>query len=108
MKVFQHTDMELFDMFNVEITPDVPHSRGDRRATIDEPYCFNDIKTCLWSKTKRPLTRGFKKALQSADNIVDGVTDQPPGSGRVADLADFYEKAMLFDEPPSPFDIDDE
>jgi len=105
--VKQFTDLELFDMFNVELTPNAPHSEGDRRPYIEEGMCFNDIKTCLWSKTKRSLNRGERNALQTDDNVCDGVTNEPPGSGRVADLAKFYDTAILFDDPPSPFDIDD-
>lgn len=39
------------------------------------------------------------------DSIVKGVTVEPPGSGRVADLAAFYAIAEQFDVPPSPFSV---
>jgi len=54
---------------------------------------------------RKPLRRGFRKALQSEDTLVEGVSIHPPGSKqRVADLAAFYDIAERFDTPPSAFD----
>ena len=55
---------------------------------------------------KKPLCRGFKKALQGVDHLAEGVSAHPPGSkARLADLAEFYNMAVLFDAPPSPFNV---
>jgi len=84
------SDMELARMWNVEICPDIPHSRWERRPPIEEKYCFNDIKVRLWRFKKRNPSRGERKALQSEDYCV--VSQHPPGSaGRIADLAAHYE-----------------
>ena len=54
---------------------------------------------------KQRVKRGFRKALQSEDTLVEGVSVHPPGSKqRLADLAAFYDIATKFDAPPSPFD----
>jgi hypothetical protein len=85
------TDVELFDLFNIDIMPDAPHEEGDRRPYDDESaYVFNDIKCQLWSHTKRTLPRGERNALQGEDHC--SVSEHPPGSaGRIADLAAHYQ-----------------
>ena len=86
------SDLQLFDMFNVECTPDKGWNQSSRRKYDDTSrYCFNDIKVPLWSTRKRSLTRGEKNALQSNDNIRQGISQHTPGSkGRIEDLARFY------------------
>lgn len=84
------SDLELARFFNIEVCPDIPHSEGERRPPIEEPYCFNDIKVRLWTIRKRTLSRGERKALQSEDYCT--VSTNPPGSaGRIADLAAHYQ-----------------
>lgn len=90
MAIKQFSDMELFDMFNIDIMPDADHKDGDRRQNVDERYAFNDIKCQLWSKTKRQLSRGERNALQSDDYCT--ISHHQPGSAeRIADLAAHYQ-----------------
>ena len=100
------TDVELFGLFNIDIMPDADHKDGDRRQYDDtSPYAFNDIKCQLWSFTKRTLPRGERNALQSGDHLKRGISDQPPGSGRVEDLARYYQ-GMAGQAEISPFETE--
>ena len=84
-------DMELFAMFNVDCNPNA-EQKETRVAWDESEYATNDIKVPLWKLKKRQLTRGEKKALQGEDNIKPGISQEKPGSKRVADLARFYDE----------------
>ena len=57
------------------------------------------------AKRAKGPRRGFRKALQREDHLIDGVSVHPPGSKqRVDDMRAFMDIARLMDEPPSMFD----
>jgi hypothetical protein len=77
------TDQEMLDMFTWDAKPKTRRKR-------------------VWKDTRK---RGFKKAVGSEDTLIEGVSVHPPGSKeRLTDLAAFYDLAVKFDDPPSPFD----
>ena len=81
------SDMALFAMFNVDVAPTIEWGQGSRRR---DDGGFNDIKVPLWGVRKRTLPRGEMQAVQSVDHLKEGVSQHPPGSRRVEDLAAFY------------------
>lgn len=103
MMIKQFTDFELFQMFNVDCEPNCKN-RSKVRVRYDESeFAMNDTKVPLWSNRKRHPKRGERNALQSDDNIKPGITNEPPGSGRVADLAKYYQDPS--NEGVSPFTV---
>ena len=93
------SDLRLFRMFNVDVAPHIEWSKGSRRKNDGG---FNDIKVPLWGFRKRTLPRGEMQAVQSADHLKEGVSTNPPGSRRVADLVAFY--ATHMGDEKSPFE----
>ncbi len=97
------TEMELFDLFNVEIAPDIDAKHGEKRRPIEERYYFDDVKVRLWKTTKRRLPRGERKSLQTKDNLRRGISDHAPGSrGRLDDLQKYY-SGLSAEAEISPF-----
>lgn len=81
------TDFELFQMFNVECNPQA-EQKATRVKHDKEQYAFNDIKMPLWKNKKRKLT---KRVKHHNDYVKEGITSEPAGKSRVADLARFYQ-----------------
>lgn len=93
------SDFELFEMFNVECDPNADQQKT-RVRYIEEPYVFNDVKVPLLVRRKRKVS---KRVRHYNDTIRAGVTSQPPGKGRVADLAKYYQDPT--NEGVSPFEV---
>lgn len=80
------TDFELAQMFNIELVTD--ESKASRVPYFeDEPYNFNDVRVPLLRNRKRKLS---KRVVHFEDHVKSGVTREPAGKSRVADLARFY------------------
>jgi len=91
------SDFELFQMFQVECNPDA-EQKETRVGYVEAPYHFNDVKVPLLKNKKRKLS---KRIVHFEDHVKSGITREPAGKSRVADLARFYQ-----DNPrESAFDI---
>lgn len=96
------SEMELFRMFNIECNPNI--DAKETRVRYEElPYVFNDIKVPLLRYRKAKKVKGEKRHRPLTDKIKPGITDELPGSSRVADLVKFYATASEREE--SAFEI---
>lgn len=83
------TDLEIARMFSLDCNPS--DAGAETRVRYhEEKYCFNDIKVPLWTIRKRKQSQRVGKYGFDQDNVKPGITNKPPGSDRVADLAKFY------------------
>ena len=80
------SDFELAQMFNIECKPDA-EQHETRVPYVEGVYEFNDVKMPLLINRKRRLT---KRTVHFEDHVKSGVTREPAGKSRVADLARFY------------------
>lgn len=80
------SDFELACMFNVECNPDADQ-KETRVPFVEGVYEFNDCKVPLLKLKKRKLT---KRTVHFEDHVKPGITREPAGKSRVADLARFY------------------
>lgn len=85
------SEFEMFQMFNIDCDPNID-AREVRVRYIEEPYSFNDIRCPLLVLHKRTKRVGRRKFHDTdADQIKDGITNEPPGSkGRIEALRRHY------------------
>jgi hypothetical protein len=93
------TDFDLFHMFNMELAGDIdPRTKNRERKADVERYgdCLDMVKLPLWKFHEK---RSKRVKPHQEDKIRPGITNQPPGKDRVADLIRFYAQS----EGESPF-----
>ena len=93
------TEKQLWQLFNVECDAS---TRRTNIHSVDEPYCFNDVKVPLWH-VRNKHSKVSKRVKHRDDRVKQGVTVHPPGKQRVEDLVRFYSERSQFEE--SAFDI---
>jgi len=83
------SDLDLARMFNIDLDP---HKQGYNHPLTGD---VDRVTMPLWRITRKPLKRGERNAMQTEDNLRNGVSQHPPGSaGRIEDLAAYYATQM--------------
>jgi len=94
--------VELFQMFNLELSPNGPPVRPTKNRADD--FAFEIVRLPLWKVGKRRIKkRRFKRGFP--DFLNAQVSRHPAGSKeRIADLTFFYARQSQRGTEISPFD----
>lgn len=87
--VREFSALECAKMFNVDLAVTCPEIANVKMRHSDAPYATNDCQVPLWHIRKR--VRKSKRVRPAYDDSIKaGITSEPPGKGRVADLVRWY------------------